>query len=108
MMRQKQIEAKTNCRDPGLNQGPSDLQSDALPTELSRLHFVSATNLWAWCMFYVVYLCATTSDVVVTIEVYLLVLLVLSILHVECSDRRHAGGLFFSFQLHFFLYGAVS
>ena len=25
------------CRDPGLNQGPSDLQSDALPTELSRL-----------------------------------------------------------------------
>ena len=24
------------CRDPGLNQGPSDLQSDALPTELSR------------------------------------------------------------------------
>ena len=37
---------KTECRDPGLfrahasspdlNQGPSDLQSDALPTELSR------------------------------------------------------------------------
>jgi len=25
-----------NCRDPGSNQGPSDLQSDALPTELSR------------------------------------------------------------------------
>ena len=25
------------CRDPGLNRGPSDLQSDALPTELSRL-----------------------------------------------------------------------
>ena len=25
------------CRDPGSNQGPSDLQSDALPTELSRL-----------------------------------------------------------------------
>ena len=24
------------CRDPGSNQGPSDLQSDALPTELSR------------------------------------------------------------------------
>ena len=24
------------CRDPGLNQGPSDLQSDALPAELSR------------------------------------------------------------------------
>ena len=37
---------KNRCRDPGLfkgvtnlpdlNQGPSDLQSDALPTELSR------------------------------------------------------------------------
>ena len=26
----------SKCRDPGLNQGPSDLQSDALPTELSR------------------------------------------------------------------------
>ena len=25
-----------HCRDPGSNQGPSDLQSDALPTELSR------------------------------------------------------------------------
>ena len=24
------------CRDPGLSRGPSDLQSDALPTELSR------------------------------------------------------------------------
>ena len=29
--------AKKECRDPGSNQGPSDLQSDALPTELSRL-----------------------------------------------------------------------
>ena len=29
------------CRDPGLNQGPSDLQSDALPTELSRLCILS-------------------------------------------------------------------
>ena len=28
---------KTACRDPGSNRGPSDLQSDALPTELSRL-----------------------------------------------------------------------
>ena len=28
------------CRDPGSNQGPSDLRSDALPAELSRhLHF---------------------------------------------------------------------
>ena len=29
--------SSAKCRDPGLNQGPSDLQSDALPTELSRL-----------------------------------------------------------------------
>ena len=28
---------KECCRDQGSNQGPSDLQSDALPTELSRL-----------------------------------------------------------------------
>ena len=27
---------KTSCRDPGSNQGPLDLQSNALPTELSR------------------------------------------------------------------------
>ena len=27
----------TTCRDPGSNRRPSDLQSDALPTELSRL-----------------------------------------------------------------------
>ena len=27
------------CRDPGSNRGPSDLQSDALPTELSRQWF---------------------------------------------------------------------
>ena len=26
-----------NCREPGSNRGPSDLQSDALPAELSRL-----------------------------------------------------------------------
>ena len=25
------------CRDPGSNRGPSDLRSDALPAELSRL-----------------------------------------------------------------------
>ena len=25
------------CRNPGLNQGPLDLQSNALPTELFRL-----------------------------------------------------------------------
>ena len=27
----------SKCRDPGSNRGPSDLRSDALPTELSRL-----------------------------------------------------------------------
>ena len=44
------------CRDPGSNRGPSDLQSDALPTELSRLlslrgvgqrqSFLEALFLW--------------------------------------------------------------
>ena len=28
--------ATKKCRDPGSNRGPPDLQSDALPTELSR------------------------------------------------------------------------
>ena len=28
--------ARRKCRDPGSNWGPPDLQSDALPTELSR------------------------------------------------------------------------
>ena len=28
---------KKKCRDPGSNRGPLDLQSNALPTELSRL-----------------------------------------------------------------------
>ena len=43
------------CRDPGLNQGPSDLQSDALPTELSRLarkwslRWVGDVN-WLFCV----------------------------------------------------------
>ena len=32
----KKAKSKKKCRDPGSNQGPSDLQSDALPTELSR------------------------------------------------------------------------
>ena len=39
------IMIEKRCRDPGLNQGPSDLQSDALPTELSRL-----CNLSSWFM----------------------------------------------------------
>ena len=36
------------CRDPGSNRGPLDLQSNALPTELSRLiyHFLSDTQHW--------------------------------------------------------------
>ena len=29
--------ANSQCRDPGSNRGPSDLRSDALPAELSRL-----------------------------------------------------------------------
>ena len=36
------FEAK--CRDPGSNWGPSDLQSDALPTELSRLGLISSAS----------------------------------------------------------------
>ena len=31
------FKAHCNCRNPGSNQGPLDLQSNALPTELSRL-----------------------------------------------------------------------
>ena len=42
------------CRDPGSNWGPSDLQSDALPTELSRLGYWRAP---AWGQRFV---CATT------------------------------------------------
>ena len=37
------------CRDPGSNRGPSDLQSDALPTELSRLLLIRGClqlNYW--------------------------------------------------------------
>ena len=33
---------KKECRNPGLNQGPLDLQSNALPTELFRLMFRTA------------------------------------------------------------------
>ena len=31
------LEPELTCRDLGSNRGPSDLQSDALPAELSRL-----------------------------------------------------------------------
>ena len=33
---EQNIQEKKNCRDPGSNRGPLDLQSNALPTELSR------------------------------------------------------------------------
>ena len=37
------------CRDPGLNWGPSDLRSDALPAELSRLLTLASKILsYAW------------------------------------------------------------
>ena len=32
------------CRDPGSNRGPLDLQSNALPTELSRLNQIRYEN----------------------------------------------------------------
>ena len=53
---------KKNCRDPGLNQGPSDLQSDALPTELSRRYFVRDKNVEASVLL------SVTSGVAVTVE----------------------------------------
>ena len=31
------MEDRENCRDPGSSRGPSDLQSDAFPSQLSRL-----------------------------------------------------------------------
>ena len=34
------------CRNPGLNQGPLDLQSNALPTELFRLTKKHACSFW--------------------------------------------------------------
>ena len=34
-----QVFVCSKCRDPGSNRGPLDLQSNALPTELSRLTF---------------------------------------------------------------------
>ena len=47
---------KKKCRNPGSNQGPSDLQSDALPTELLRrdviLYSQSSHNLAAHCNQY--------------------------------------------------------
>ena len=37
--------AKRYCHDPGSNKRPSDLQSDALPTELSRLRNQQSANI---------------------------------------------------------------
>ena len=53
----EEIKENINCRDSGSNQGTSDLQSDALPTELSRrrkttlsyillIHTLTETNLY--------------------------------------------------------------
>ena len=46
---------KKKCRDPGSNQGPLDLQSNALPTELSRLvNTIMATYMYMYmcmCMY---------------------------------------------------------
>ena len=37
---------KTICRDPGSNRGPLDLQSNALPTELSRQYLLKIRGLF--------------------------------------------------------------
>ena len=44
-----------NCRDPGSNQGPLDLQSNALPTELFRQWWLLLAETWCnaipiWCL----------------------------------------------------------
>merc|ERR1711966_31491 len=49
LLRTRAVESLLNphfffCRDPGSNRGPSDLQSDALPNELSRLGVCSKKN----------------------------------------------------------------
>ena len=37
-----------NCRDPGSNQGPLDLHSNALPTQLSRLEKLFTEFRWVF------------------------------------------------------------
>ena len=37
-----------NCRDPGSNQGPSDLHSNALPTQLSLLEIPTTDFRWVF------------------------------------------------------------
>ena len=39
---------RQNCRDPGSNRGPLDLQSNALPTELSRLWCSTTVVVFCW------------------------------------------------------------
>ena len=39
------VEGAKNCHDPGSNRGPLDLQSNALPTELSWRVMSTDTNL---------------------------------------------------------------
>ena len=47
--RKRQGQENCQCRDPGSNWGPSDLQSDALPTELSGLCALNITRPTANC-----------------------------------------------------------
>ena len=42
------VTATKSCRDPGSNRGPSDLRSDALPTELSGLLIVHNSKRHAY------------------------------------------------------------
>ena len=43
--------AQRKCRDPGSNRGPSDLRSDALPAELSRLVISASGTVRRGCPF---------------------------------------------------------
>ena len=53
---------KKFCRDPGSNQGPLDLQSNALPTELSRLPALASTTwvVYPWTNMYNAHICTYT------------------------------------------------
>ena len=48
------IKINQKCRDPGSNRGPLDLQSNALPTELSRPDAQSDADL-AKVHFYMIF-----------------------------------------------------
>ena len=45
------VEVGTLCFDRESNTGPSDLQSDALPTELSKLVCLYESRTWTWPCF---------------------------------------------------------